>query len=670
MRTISAEELGSPSPATDRTLAAAHIPVDSDLKARAPDATLRREMPRGGAETLKPSEVVTVTDPIGALPHVTVAPDASGDAAASGATRISAAEFHLMKLLGAGGMGQVHLARQSSLQRVVAIKSTRPDANNDFNRKALYHEASITGSLEHPGIVPVHLLGRDDRGEPVMVMKKVEGVTWHALIAAPDHPWWDKLRRKGSDPLDLHLETLRQVCRALEFAHDAGVIHRDIKPENVMLGAFGEVYLLDWGLAARLDAEGKAPGVTDVLGTPLFMAPEQVTTEAGPQTPRTDVYLLGASLHQALTGRYRHAGNTIQEAFLASIQSEPATYPDTVPRDLAALANRATARRPEDRFASAREFRFALEDCIAHRGSMALCRAARASLSVLRGSLAPGDGRPVERDSVVRASAACRFGFAQALAAWPYNDDALAGLQECLDLLFEDELARGNLEGATALASEMPRRTPAHDTDLGALRAKREAEAREVAALQSAAFERDKRVSSRERTRGFVLGVGSLLVFNLLSARTLWVGAEPTYRELLGLGLGGVVAAAVVTWRERASLWRNAYNRALVFAMLLWVTAPLASRAAAALLRAPVAWAVTADMLLLSFLAAQSALTLRRWFGVAAAVFALGALVASIDARHAYAAFVVASSVALTVTIPLALREHARNAQARPDASA
>jgi serine/threonine-protein kinase len=143
----------------------------------------------------------------------------------------------------------------------------------------------------------VYSLSLDEAGLPVLVMKRIEGVTWGQLLRdpaamakhAPDRP-----------PLDEHLRILGQVCNAVHFAHARGVVHRDLKPDNVMVGAFGEVYVVDWGIAT---AFGPA---TQLAGTPAYMAPEMLGTPGARLSAKTDVYLLGAMLFEVLVGRAPH----------------------------------------------------------------------------------------------------------------------------------------------------------------------------------------------------------------------------------------------------------------------------------------------------------------------------------------------------------------------------
>ena len=176
-----------------------------------------------------------------------------------------ASDLMVRSELGRGGMGVVHLARQHSLERDVAIKRVHDDGKPHVVT-ALIREARMMSLVEHPNVIPVHAMGLDDHGRPAVVMKRVEGTAWRNLIRDPDHAGWSALMDQGRDRLDDHIRVLLDVCNAVHFAHSRGLLHRDLKPENVMLGCFGEVYVLDWGLAIPIE-EGRAQ-TRHLVGTP------------------------------------------------------------------------------------------------------------------------------------------------------------------------------------------------------------------------------------------------------------------------------------------------------------------------------------------------------------------------------------------------------------------
>ena len=177
--------------------------------------------------------------------------------------------YQLLGRLGRGGMGSVFRVRDSALDREVALKVLSLPGDD----ARLLDEARVLASLEHPGIVPVHDLGRLADGRVYYTMKRVEGLTFDAHLAA------------AQPGLRARVALLLRLCDALAFAHDRGVLHLDLKPANVMLGAFGEVLLMDWGLAARGGAAARP------AGTAGYMAPEQARGEA--LDARTDVHALG-----------------------------------------------------------------------------------------------------------------------------------------------------------------------------------------------------------------------------------------------------------------------------------------------------------------------------------------------------------------------------------------
>jgi tetratricopeptide (TPR) repeat protein len=293
---------------------------------------------------------------------------AAGATIAAFATHKTAERYRLERFHARGGMGEVWLAEDAQIGRRIALKRLRvaePRAQERF-----LHEAQITGQLEHPGIVPLHDLGIGEDGEPFYVMKFVQGrslkeaiAAFHAAKAAVDWPRDVEFRRL--------LEVFVDICRAVAYAHHRGVLHRDIKPDNVMLGSYGEALLLDWGLAKVLgqpDVPGDLSSVYvrpgpatatragDVVGSPAYMSPELATGHADTADQRTDVYLLGATLYEILSGRAPRAGSSQAELVdLARTKSPapPRKVNARIPRPLEAICLKAMAHGPDQRYASA-----------------------------------------------------------------------------------------------------------------------------------------------------------------------------------------------------------------------------------------------------------------------------------------------------------------------------
>jgi serine/threonine-protein kinase len=508
-------------------------------------ATITARTYAGGdalAATAAIARVPSPADP-GALATLPSLPLAEGDGAAGGA-----AELAVIGLLGEGGMGRVLLARQRSLGRDVAVKVAKPSRDRGTHA-ALLAEARVLGHLEHPGIVPVHALGRDDDGNPVLVMKRIEGVPWSALLADPAHAFWDELATAEGDRRAAHLGLLSTVCGAVHYAHRRGVIHRDLKPDNVMVGPFGEVYVTDWGIAL---ARGGATG-TPVLGTPAYMAPEMVGGDARAIDERTDVYLLGAILHEILTGTQRNPGRTVLEALRSAIAPEPVAYGPDVPDELAAIANRATAASPDARFPDARSLERALAAHLRHEGALTLARAAEEKLAALRAAVAtpPGERTADGAAEIERLGAECRFAFAESRKAWPENAAARGGAAECVAVLVGDRVARGDAHGARALLAEIDEPPAELVARVEALEAELAAKAGDLARLAAMERDLDPRVAARERAIFMSALLAVTLVFGLFRLVPGDHGANPAALELLavptallvltslGLALGG-----------------------------------------------------------------------------------------------------------------------------------
>ncbi|MGE0400253.1 MAG: serine/threonine-protein kinase, partial [Kofleriaceae bacterium] len=278
----------------------------------------------------------------------TMAPSSSGRA-----RRLSLQDYNIGDVLGSGGMGEVVVAHDKQIGRDVAIKQLRVEAPGPDIIARFLREARIQARLEHPAIVPVHQMGTDDRGLPYFTMKKLAGTTLLALLA-----------RTEQLPRPRLLRIFVEVCQAVEFAHARGVVHRDLKPANIMVGDFGEVYVLDWGLAKLMD-ERDAPswvgadvdsldGVTQagaMLGTPGYMAPEQIE-DAHAVGPAADVYALGAILYEILAGEMPHprGGGAIASTLKANLASPAQRRPDrNIPPELDTLCMLALTATPSRR---------------------------------------------------------------------------------------------------------------------------------------------------------------------------------------------------------------------------------------------------------------------------------------------------------------------------------
>ena len=301
--------------------------------------------------------------------------------------------FSLIRKLGQGGLGTVWLAKDEMLKRTVALKEMNPEAA-EFPRawERFHREAEITGHLEHPNVVSMYQFGTDtEKGAPFYAMRFVGKRT---LVDAIEE-YHDRLRSGEDVTMDLHrlLTAFIGVCQAIAYAHSRGVVHRDLKPENVALDSFGQVIVLDWGLAKVAevhDAESllsgdhvqtdNAPGKTmagEVLGTPLYMAPEQAAGDLDHVDARTDVYGLGAILFAMLTGEAPHQHHNPEDRqlpvpeLLRCISSDSTPNPRNlradIPATLAQICARAMHFKPHSRFQSATEVSDAVQQWMAGR---------------------------------------------------------------------------------------------------------------------------------------------------------------------------------------------------------------------------------------------------------------------------------------------------------------
>lgn len=257
-------------------------------------------------------------------------------------------EFHLLRRLGQGGMGNVYLARQQSLKRQVAVKVLRSDLAANATALARFQaEAEAAARLSHANIVQVYAFGEQD-GIHYIAMEYIEGRNLREI-----------LHRKGTLDLPMSLSIMRQVASALQRAGELGLVHRDIKPENILVSRKGEAKVADFGLSRCLSQEGQplsltASGVT--MGTPLYMSPEQVQGQS--VDPRSDIYSFGVTCYHLLAGKPPFTGQSAFEVALQHVQGVPQPLinlrPD-LPAELCSIVHKMMAKKPEDRYQSAQE---------------------------------------------------------------------------------------------------------------------------------------------------------------------------------------------------------------------------------------------------------------------------------------------------------------------------
>jgi serine/threonine protein kinase len=288
--------------------------------------------------------------------------------------------YEILEEYAQGGGSILYLTNDLALCRIVMLKKLRPDmAKDESSQQRFLREARVTAIIQHPAVVPVYDIGRDEDGCPYFSMKRVEGVTLRKIIdeAVGMNPEFERFRTRGQ-----LVDVVIRVAQAVAFAHEHGVIHRDIKPSNVIIGDFGEVFVMDWGVA-HVEGDGKedASGRNDietsddkeltahgsVYGTPLYMAPEQARGECGAD-PRSDVFSLGSLLYESLTYRPLVVGLE-REEIIRKIQREPFIPPRKrepmrmIPVELEAICMKALERETGERYADVKAMIDDLQRC-------------------------------------------------------------------------------------------------------------------------------------------------------------------------------------------------------------------------------------------------------------------------------------------------------------------
>src|SRR6056297_284743 len=288
-----------------------------------------------------------------------------------------ARRFEILRKHQSGGLGEVWIAWDRQLNREVAIKQIQSRwLDHDEARQRFLQEAEVTARLEHPGVVPVYAMGKWADGRPYYAMRFIQGETLRDFIDAYH-------QAAAADPLDPNnRRMLRQllnrfvdVCTTIDYAHSRDILHRDLKPSNIMVGPYGEVLVVDWGLAKQLGTAAKEPADVNVasddrrfgsgstptriggaIGTPGYMSPEQASGDPTRVGTHTDIYLLGATLYHLLTGRPPYRGENLgqlMENIKVGRFPAPVTAASRVARSLEAICLKAMATIPEQRYSSA-----------------------------------------------------------------------------------------------------------------------------------------------------------------------------------------------------------------------------------------------------------------------------------------------------------------------------
>ncbi len=270
--------------------------------------------------------------------------------------KMSFGRYRILSKLGEGGMGTVYLAEDEQLHRRVALKTPFFErANDPLTIKRFLREARAAATIQHPNVCPVYDVGEQE-GRHFLTMAYVDGCS----LA-------DWMQRSSQVSVVEALEIVEKLADGLQAAHDAGVLHRDLKPGNILMDRRGEPYLIDFGMARRLDGDETLLTVTGVVaGTPAYMAPEQIGGDDEQIGPATDIYSLGVILYELLASAVPFSGNlaTMLGSIVASRPAPLARFRDGLDPQVEQLCRRAMAKSPQDRFPSARDFAAAIREYV------------------------------------------------------------------------------------------------------------------------------------------------------------------------------------------------------------------------------------------------------------------------------------------------------------------
>ncbi len=365
-------------------------------------------------------------------------------------------DYELLDIIGEGGMGVVYAAHQSSIARTVAVKMLKPSAKvGEEQRDKFISEAVVTGELDHPNIVPIYDLGANDQGALFYSMKRVRGTPWSKVL--------------HQNQLDNNLGILLRVADAVAFAHAGGVIHRDLKPENVMLGDYGEVLVMDWGLARITSGFAHADAVhqADSLGgTPAYMAPEMARGPVEAIDKTSDIYLLGAMLYEIIGNHPPHSGKDVMQCLMAASQNR--IDPIRHEGELKDIALRAMATRQDDRYQGVKEFQEAIRTYQSHSESLVLTAHANHNL------------RQAREGGDYALYARALYGFQESLTLWDANQQARALLGETRHDYAQCALGKGDFDLAASLLETTNANHQPLLAEIDAARADREARARRL----------------------------------------------------------------------------------------------------------------------------------------------------------------------------------------------
>jgi hypothetical protein len=542
---------------------------------------------------------------------------------------VSADHYQLERELGRGGMGRVSLAFEARLQRVVAVKELLrggPAAEVRFAREAL-----VTARLQHPAIVPVYEAGRWPSGQPFYAMKLLAG-----------RPLGELLR--SCPTLETRLALVKHlipVSEAVAYAHQQRVLHRDLKPDNIIVGDFGETVVIDWGLAKIVDGSVEPAADEDDeaapelppdrpsarqaiagtragtrMGTLGYASPEQ--TAGRPVDERTDVYALGATLYEVLVG----TPPRVLAGFFTDGSDDEQDFPAGLPAALVAVCRRALALSRDDRHSSALAFRDDVEAALERRSAELLVHETLRKVDALETAVAGRD-----RLALYTLFGACRFGFEQALARYPDDEDARIGLVRAMSAMVSVEVSARDPIAARAILSGMSQPPSALVDAVVGLEREVAAERTKHEELVSLGARHDARTG-----RGPRLFLSTVIGASWTIAPLVAILLEPIgYPHYIFVNAMFLVGLSAIGWTMRDLVRSTAINRAILGGALALHVVQIVMYVGNMALGIPMERTDVQHLLLWSVFAAGMAPILDMRMFVPSATFAAGFVVA---ARH------------------------------------
>lgn len=479
-------------------------------------------------------------------------------------------------VLGEGGMGIVFEGKQRYPNRPIAIK--RLKVRSAILEQFLRREAMITGRLAHPNIIPVHILRPSGPQGPEVIMPLLEGNNLLDILEA------------GTMSLREALSVLDQVCNGLRYAHEHNIIHRDIKPENIIVGTYGEVYLVDWGIA--LDKDDDVRVKAQMVGTPAYMPPEMISGKPEDVTIQTDIYLLGATLHHILTGQARHKGDSLQDTIDVIKRSDKAVYPNHIFSELGHLSNICCHPIPAQRPKNVAEFQNILTESLKHWDIMKLISKGEKSLLVLREITSSTQAYPVFLEA--------RGLFLQAAQSWPEATSPQKGLIAALEYMIECCIQEGTYQTAQTLYQELEQQAPDHNKKIKYKNAIQLLE-QNVRNIQKNAQDNDLSISRKSRIKlAQLLTAMAVLGTGYVSWEVIILGQKNNYDLLLWSMLTPTIAILVILPFLSELLLYNKASRIAFVNVFATMMCMIANRALGVLYEEEINRIITTDIFIIA----------------------------------------------------------------------